>query len=55
MWQFNWGVFWAVLAATGVVGFVAVRSIVSALDVVLKHLSDIEMKVHEIIQQRNRT
>ena len=43
------------LVAAGIVSFVAVRSIVSALDVVLKYLSDIEMKVHEIIQQRNRT
>jgi hypothetical protein len=55
MGQFNWGVFWAVLAATGIVGFVAVRSIVNALDAVLAYLRHIETKVHEIIQQRNRT
>jgi hypothetical protein len=48
MWQFNWGVFWAVLAATGIVAGVAVAIITGATEVLRKYLSGIETKIEQL-------
>jgi hypothetical protein len=45
MWQFNWGVFWAVLAATLPVGLLVAWIISGNIEVIHKYLSDIESKL----------
>jgi hypothetical protein len=48
MLQFNWGVFWALLAATGIVCFVFVGYISKQLETLNRVLLDMEQKVEDI-------
>ena len=48
MWQFNWGIFWAVLAATGIVCFLIVGHVSQQIECLNKVLLDIELKLGQI-------
>jgi hypothetical protein len=54
MWQFNWGVFWAVLAAAFPVGLLVAWIISGNLEVIMKYLSDIESRLDRIRDEVRR-